>query len=78
MFTSKLGWLMTLAIFSCFLRICSYLEFVYYCCLAILSVDILLYFLDIGQHLHVAAIDIDFNVVLCHTHSISPMFILPP
>ena len=45
---------------------CSYFEFVYYCCLSILGMDMLLYLLNVGQHLYVAAVDVDFDVVLAH------------
>ena len=45
---------------------CSYFEFVYYCRFTILGVDILLYFLDVWHHLYVAAVDVDFDVVLAH------------
>ena len=45
----------------------SWLEFVYDYCLAILGVDVLLDFLDVWHHLYVAAVDVDFDVVLFHS-----------
>ena len=41
-------------------------EFVYYYGLSILGVDVLLDFLDVWHHLYVAAVDVDFDVVLAH------------
>ena len=45
---------------------CIMAKFVYDYCLAILGVDMLFDFRNVGHHLDVTAIDVDFDVVLAH------------
>ena len=50
-----------------YILLVSWREFVYDYCLAILvGVDMLFDFRNVGHHLDVAAIDVDFDVVLAH------------